>query len=171
MRYAPHTTTQQPNNNNILHRGSRNCKANRNAAHGRLVRSCRAPAGLMPTHEFSTFPTLVFTFFLLGAKRLAFNGVVDWVTGPLCPMLFIGLFSIFCSFFNIIIFDFLFFLPEGWSTEQQQKTVRRVRSPYELFRFPIDGLLFFLPAALAGNQPHPPVRQEKEDLTFLPLLL
>lgn len=65
----------------------------------------------MPTHEFSTFATLVFTFFLLGAKRLAFNGVVDWVTGPLCPMLFIGLFSIFCSFFDIIIFPFLFFPP------------------------------------------------------------
>lgn len=74
------------------------------------------------------------------------------------------LFSHFLLLFHI--FSFFISLREGLEHgANKQKTVRRVRSPYELFRFPIAGLLFFLsflPAALAGRKPHsPPVRQRR----------
>lgn len=113
------------------------------------------------------FQLWLFYFCLLGAKRLAFNGAVDWVTGPLAPVLFIGPLLFFLAPFFTTSFHFSTF-PEGRSTEQTNKRRFAGYDPHMNFfsRFPIDGLLFqILPAALAGT---PPVRERKRGLD-LPL--
>lgn len=121
----------------------------------------------MPTHEFSTFSSFGFFYFcLLGAKRLAFNGAVDWVTGPLAPVLFIGPLLFFLAPFFTTSFHFsTFSFPEGRSTEQTNK--RRFAGYDPHMNFSHRRLAFsILPAALAGT---PPVREREREGSTCPI--